>query len=50
MARGKEKEKITLKGHKVGLGVWSVCFSKNGEILASGSKDKTIKLWKVKSG
>ncbi len=30
--------------------VWSVCFSKNGKILASGGYDKKIKLWNVKKG
>ncbi|RKZ38111.1 MAG: hypothetical protein DRQ49_15140 [Gammaproteobacteria bacterium] len=37
-----------LKGHK--YGVSSVAFSPDGKILASGSLDNTIKLWKVKTG
>jgi len=37
-----------LKGHK--YGVSSVAFSPDGQILASGSLDNSIKLWKVKTG
>src|SRR6476661_7739738 len=38
----------TLTGHK-NL-IYSVAFSPNGEVVASGSDDKTIKLWGVKDG
>ncbi len=30
--------------------MFSVCISSDGEILASGGKDKTIKLWNIESG
>ena len=42
------KERATLKGHK--RAVYSICFSPDGKILASGSWDKTIKLWDVVTG
>ncbi|MDP7060111.1 MAG: protein kinase [Candidatus Marinimicrobia bacterium] len=38
----------TLTGH--GEAVWSVTFSPDGKTLASGSYDKTIKLWRVRDG
>lgn len=37
--------KQTLKGHK--YGVTSIDFSPNGEYLASGSIDSTVKLWSM---
>jgi WD40 repeat protein len=46
------KQKVlTLKGHSDWFGgINSIAFSPNGKILASGSKDKTIKLWQVDTG
>jgi WD40 repeat protein/RsiW-degrading membrane proteinase PrsW (M82 family) len=38
----------TLEGHKTN--VLSVAFSPDGNIIASGSKDKTIKLWEASTG
>lgn len=38
----------TLLGHADT--VWSVAFSANGQTLASGSEDRTIKLWNLKTG
>ncbi len=37
-----------IKAHE--SGVYSVSFSPDGKLLASGSSDKTIKLWEVPSG
>ena len=38
----------TLRGHT--LAVVSVSFSSDGRLLASGSEDNTIKLWRVADG
>lgn len=43
--RGELKHVGTFKGHK--RGVWSVKFGKTERVLASGSGDKTIKLWSL---
>ena len=40
--------KMTFEGHEEGVN--SVAFSPNGDLLASGSHDETIKLWDVESG
>ena len=42
------KLKATLEGHTDI--VWSVAFSPNGKILASGSYDQTVHLWDVNTG
>jgi WD40 repeat protein len=42
------RELYTLQGHNDS--VWSVAFSPDGQLLASGSQDKTVKLWEVKTG
>jgi len=42
------KLRHTLKGHK--QQVFSVSYSTDGKTLASGSEDKTIKLWDVATG
>ena len=42
------KELYTLQGHHDA--VWSVAFSPDGQFLASGSQDKTVKLWEMKTG
>jgi WD40 repeat protein len=39
---------ITLNGHT--KRVWSVTFSQDGRLLASGSEDNTIKLWNGQTG
>ncbi|BCR98241.1 uncharacterized protein AKAW2_31560S [Aspergillus luchuensis] len=43
-----DPEMQTLEGHS--NWVYSVAFSNNGQLLASGSRDKTIKLWDAATG
>jgi len=38
----------TLKGHSET--VWSVAFSSDSQLLASGSADKTVKIWRTNDG
>src|SRR5262245_35631260 len=47
-ALAQPKEPATLKGHKAQ--VCSVAYSPDGKTLASGSHDKTIKLWDARTG
>src|SRR5438128_2523394 len=42
------KARATLRGHTQSL--CSVAFSADGKTLASGSQDKTVKLWDVATG
>ena len=39
---------LTLTGHK--RGIWSAVFSKLEQVVATGSGDKTIKLWSLSTG
>ena len=48
-AKAQEKlETVVQRGHS--LAVKTVCFSPDGRYLASGSEDKTIKIWEFSSG
>ena len=42
------KELALLTGHK--FAVWSLSFSPDGQTLASGSFDETIRLWDIERG
>ena len=42
------EQKSTLTGHTAS--VTSIVFSPDGATLASGSKDKTVRLWDTKNG
>jgi serine/threonine protein kinase len=45
VVKGVWREVATLRGH--GGSVWSVTFSPDGKFLASGSHDKTVKVWEI---
>ena len=39
---------LTLTGHS--KTVWSIAFSPDGNLIVSGSEDKLVKIWDVKTG
>lgn len=43
-----KESKFLLEGHT--KGVWSVCYSPDGNLLLSGSQDESIYIWDVESG
>jgi WD40 repeat protein len=46
-----ENRSITLKGHSDWFGgIYTIAFSPDSKLIASGSKDKTIKIWQVNTG
>lgn len=46
-----ENRNITLKGHSDWFGgIDSIAFTPDSKLIASGSKDKTIKIWQVDTG
>jgi len=46
--RAEEEAVCTLTGHS--NEVWSVSYSPDGKHIASGSQDKTVKIWDAQSG
>ena len=46
-----ENRSVTLKGHSDWFGgVNSIAFSSDSKLIASGSNDKTVKIWQVDTG